>query len=169
MMLLGAVLFAQLVGSFCGLASALSPGKAQFRFDLSDLNAVMEAEAVPSGLRFRLRECASPCSPPPSARGLEPSALHSSARLIGASHRRISSAHLIGASHRRVPQPRTPPLIGPHLPTRRVHAARACSRSTESFCIPSESFCLCVLRLIPSVGICIRRHTCGRPRRVSAS
>jgi len=56
MMLLGAVLFAQLVGSFCGLASALSPGKAQFRFDLSDLNAVMEAEAVPSGLRFRLRE-----------------------------------------------------------------------------------------------------------------
>ena len=125
MMLLGAVLFAQLVGSFCGLASALSPGKAQFRFDLSDLNAVMEAEAVPSGLRFRLRECASPCSPPPSARGLEPSALHSSARLIGASHRRVSSAHLIGASHRRVSSARP---TATHTSTHRAsppHAARA--------------------------------------------
>ncbi len=50
------MLFAQLVGSFCGLASALAPGKAQFRFDLSDLNVVMEQEAIPAALRFRLRE-----------------------------------------------------------------------------------------------------------------
>ena len=55
-MLSGAVLFAQLVGSFCGLAASMSPELKQFRFDMSDLNALMKVEGTPPELRFRLRE-----------------------------------------------------------------------------------------------------------------
>jgi len=56
MMYCGAIFFAYIVGSFCGLASSLAPDKAQFRFDLSDLNWHMEHENIPSDLRYRLRE-----------------------------------------------------------------------------------------------------------------
>ena len=55
-MLIGAVMFSFLVGSFCALANSLSPNTAQFRFDLSDLNAIMSRENISSELRFRLRE-----------------------------------------------------------------------------------------------------------------
>lgn len=55
-MYMGAIIFAQIVGSFCGLAASLSPDKAQFRFDLSDLNHHMEMEKIPIELRYRLRE-----------------------------------------------------------------------------------------------------------------
>ena len=56
LMIVGAIVFAQIVGSFCGLAAALSPEKAQFRFDLSDLNYHMSEEDIPAELRYRLRE-----------------------------------------------------------------------------------------------------------------
>jgi hypothetical protein len=52
----GAIVFAQIVGSFCGLAASLSPDKAQFRADLSDLNDHMANEEIQPELRYRLRE-----------------------------------------------------------------------------------------------------------------
>ena len=55
-MVCGALLFAQLVGSFCGLAASMSPEKKEFRHDMSDLNALMQRENIPLQLRFRLRE-----------------------------------------------------------------------------------------------------------------
>jgi hypothetical protein len=55
-MLVGALVFAYLIGNFCALASALSPDLAQFRFDLSDLNSIMSKESIPADLRYKLRE-----------------------------------------------------------------------------------------------------------------
>ena len=55
-MVCGALLFAQLVGSFCGLAASITPDKKEFRFDMSDLNLLMRQENVPLGMRMRLRE-----------------------------------------------------------------------------------------------------------------
>ena len=56
MMLSGSLLFAYLVGSFCGLAANLSPDIVRFRQDLTDLNKFLTANAIPPGLRYQLRE-----------------------------------------------------------------------------------------------------------------
>jgi len=56
MMLLGSLLFAYLVGSFCGLAANLSPDTVRFRQDLTDLNKFLTANAIPTSLRYELRE-----------------------------------------------------------------------------------------------------------------
>ena len=55
-MVCGALLFAKLVGSFCGLAASMSPEKKEFQLDMSDLNLLMERENIPLSLRYRLRE-----------------------------------------------------------------------------------------------------------------
>ena len=55
-MYIGAVCFAYIVGSFCGVATNLAPDKAQFRIDLSDLNFHMAAENIPPEMQYRLRE-----------------------------------------------------------------------------------------------------------------
>jgi len=55
-MLVGALMFAYLIGNFCALASSLNPDIAKFRFDLSDLNLVMSQESLPEPMRYRLRE-----------------------------------------------------------------------------------------------------------------
>ena len=55
-MLAGAMFFAQLVGSFCGLAAAMTPETTSFRHDISDLNTLMEREQIPQEMRYRLRE-----------------------------------------------------------------------------------------------------------------
>ena len=56
MMLSGSLLFAYLVGSFCGLAASLSPDVMAFRQDLTELNRFLAQSAIPSQLRYRLRE-----------------------------------------------------------------------------------------------------------------
>jgi len=56
MMLSGSLLFAYLVGSFCGLAANLAPDVVKFRQDLTDLNKFLTANAIPSNLRYQLRE-----------------------------------------------------------------------------------------------------------------
>lgn len=56
MMLFGSLLFAYLVGSFCGLAANLSPEVVKFRQDLTDLNKFLAANHIPSTLRYQLRE-----------------------------------------------------------------------------------------------------------------
>lgn len=56
MMLFGSLLFAYLVGSFCGLAANLSPEVMRFRQDLTDLNKFLTAHHVPAALRYQLRE-----------------------------------------------------------------------------------------------------------------
>ena len=56
MMLTGSLLFAYLVGSFCGLAATLSPDVVSFRQDLTDINRFMAENNVPSALRYQLRE-----------------------------------------------------------------------------------------------------------------
>ena len=48
MMLTGSMLFAYLVGSFCGLAANLSPDIVRFRQDLTDLNKFLTANAIPA-------------------------------------------------------------------------------------------------------------------------
>jgi len=55
-MFAGAIVFAQIVGSFCGLAASLAPDQAQFRTDLSDLNDHMASDGISADLRYRLRE-----------------------------------------------------------------------------------------------------------------
>ena len=56
MMLTGSLLYAYLVGSFCGLAANLSPDVLRFRQDLTDLNKFLSAHRVPAGLAYQLRE-----------------------------------------------------------------------------------------------------------------
>ena len=56
MMLIGSLLFAYLVGSFCGLAANLAPDTVRFRQDLTDLNKFHAAHAIPKQLRYALRE-----------------------------------------------------------------------------------------------------------------
>eukprot|EP00325_Prymnesiales_sp_UTEX-LB-985_P022207 CAMPEP_0174726532 /NCGR_PEP_ID=MMETSP1094-20130205/47993_1 /TAXON_ID=156173 /ORGANISM="Chrysochromulina brevifilum, Strain UTEX LB 985" /LENGTH=359 /DNA_ID=CAMNT_0015928129 /DNA_START=131 /DNA_END=1206 /DNA_ORIENTATION=- len=56
MMLIGSLVFAYLVGSFCGLAANLSPDVVSFRQDLTDLNRFLKLNAIPTSLRYRLRE-----------------------------------------------------------------------------------------------------------------
>ena len=56
MMLFGSLLFAYLVGSFCGVAANLSPDMVRFRQDLTDLNKFLAANSIPSSLRYQLRE-----------------------------------------------------------------------------------------------------------------
>jgi len=56
MMLSGSLLFAYLVGSFCGLAANLSPDVMRFRQDLTDMNKFLTANAIPPALRYQLRE-----------------------------------------------------------------------------------------------------------------
>ena len=56
MMLIGSLLFAYLVGSFCGLAANLSPDTVRFRQDLTDLNKFLTANSIPAVLRYQLRE-----------------------------------------------------------------------------------------------------------------
>ena len=55
-MLTGALCFAYLVGSFCGLTSAMTPETTSFRNDMTDLNNLMSRGKTPSELRVRLRE-----------------------------------------------------------------------------------------------------------------
>jgi len=55
-MLVGALMFAYLIGSMSALASSLNPDIAKFRYDLSDLNLVMSQESLPEPMRYRLRE-----------------------------------------------------------------------------------------------------------------
>ena len=56
MMLSGSLLFAYLVGSFCGLAANLSPDVVSFRQDLTELNRFLAQNSIPNQLRYRLRE-----------------------------------------------------------------------------------------------------------------
>ena len=56
MMLSGSLLFAYLVGSFCGLAANLSPDVVNFRQDLTDLNKFLAANSIPPTLCYQLRE-----------------------------------------------------------------------------------------------------------------
>ena len=56
MMLTGSLLFAYLVGSFCGLAANLSPDVMRFRQDLTDLNKFLSTANIPNTLRYELRE-----------------------------------------------------------------------------------------------------------------
>lgn len=56
LMYCGALFFAYIIGSFCGVASTLSPDMAGFRVDITDLNWHMENEKIPPELRYRLRE-----------------------------------------------------------------------------------------------------------------
>jgi len=56
MMLSGSLLFAYLVGSFCGLAANLSPDTMQFRQDLTELNRFLVVNCIPKKLRIELRE-----------------------------------------------------------------------------------------------------------------
>ena len=56
MMLIGSLLFAYLVGSFCGLAANLSPDVMRFRQDLTDLNKFLSTANIPNSLRYELRE-----------------------------------------------------------------------------------------------------------------
>jgi len=56
MVLMGAVLWASLVGTFCGLAAQLDPDIKERRERLSVLNAFMTESGLPSFLRYRLRE-----------------------------------------------------------------------------------------------------------------
>jgi HAMP domain-containing protein len=56
MMLTGSLLFAYLVGSFCGLAATLSPDVVSFRQDLTDINKFMTENHIPPALRYQLRE-----------------------------------------------------------------------------------------------------------------
>ena len=56
MMLIGSLLFAYLVGSFCGLAGNLSPDVMRFRQDLTDLNKFLSTANIPNSLRYELRE-----------------------------------------------------------------------------------------------------------------
>jgi len=56
MMFTGSLLYAYLVGSFCGLAANLAPDVVSFRHDLTDLNRFLTQNNIPHQLRFRLRE-----------------------------------------------------------------------------------------------------------------
>jgi len=56
MMLTGSMLFAYLVGSFCGLAQNLAPDVLQFRQDLTNLNKFLNEHKIAHSLRYELRE-----------------------------------------------------------------------------------------------------------------
>ena len=56
MMLVGGVIWSFLIGTFCGIAANLTPGVAEFRDSLSQLNQLMDSHDLPPLMRFRLRE-----------------------------------------------------------------------------------------------------------------
>ena len=56
MMFSGSLLFAYLVGSFCSIAANVSPETSRFRQDLTDLNKFLNANHIPTALRYQLRE-----------------------------------------------------------------------------------------------------------------
>lgn len=56
MVLLGGLLWASLVGTFCGLTAQLDPEQRERRNQLSTLNAFMADSGLPKFLRYRLRE-----------------------------------------------------------------------------------------------------------------
>ena len=56
LVLFGGMLWARLVGTFCGLAAQLEPEVRERRERLSSLNSFMEDVRLPPFLRFRLRE-----------------------------------------------------------------------------------------------------------------
>ena len=47
MMLTGSLLFAYVVGSFCGHATNMSPDMMRFRQDMTDLNKFLAANRIP--------------------------------------------------------------------------------------------------------------------------
>ena len=56
MVLFGGLLWANLVGTFCGLAAAIDPDTREKRDRLSTLIAFMHDAGLPRFLRYRLRE-----------------------------------------------------------------------------------------------------------------
>ena len=56
MMLVGGMIWSQLIGTFCGVAASLSPGVQEFRGTLSQLNAFMASMELPDLMRYKLRE-----------------------------------------------------------------------------------------------------------------
>ena len=55
-MLVSALFFAQVLGSFCGITSTLEPDTAEYRVTMDALNRYASAENFPHDLRVRLRE-----------------------------------------------------------------------------------------------------------------
>jgi hypothetical protein len=55
-MLLSGMIWGYLIGTFCGLAAALSPSVQAFREEMTALNHMMSTHHLPTEMRFRLRE-----------------------------------------------------------------------------------------------------------------
>jgi len=56
LMLAGAFVWSQVVATFCGVISTMSPGTTDFRLTLDSLNAYMSLHNLPSSMRQRLRD-----------------------------------------------------------------------------------------------------------------
>merc|ERR1719230_1146557 len=56
LMLISSVIYAQVIGTYCGVVASLNPEQQAFREKLDDLNRFMQREELPSEMRRRLRE-----------------------------------------------------------------------------------------------------------------
>ena len=56
LMILGAILWGYVIGTFCGTIANLSPATQEFRRNMDDLNTYMRSNRVDAALRSRLRE-----------------------------------------------------------------------------------------------------------------
>jgi hypothetical protein len=54
LMLISSVIYAQVIGTYCGVVASLNPEAAAFRETLDDLNRFMSREDLPSEMRRRL-------------------------------------------------------------------------------------------------------------------
>ena len=56
LMLISSLLWAQVIGTYCGVVATLNPELASFHEQMDDLNRFMSREDLPSAMRMRLRE-----------------------------------------------------------------------------------------------------------------
>lgn len=55
-MIIGSLIYAQIIGTYCGVVATLNPEVAEFRSEMDDLNRFMSREGLPNEMKRRLRE-----------------------------------------------------------------------------------------------------------------